>query len=177
MNLRKFYKLFDKLLNSKDKRKLLFRELKIIKKHILISDNIFLNFIKTLIVVSFYHSDKFNKINRLIKQFNLLSKEKKKKLLNLLEIFDFDEIGNKLINQIILRTFCLFNLLDNKNLFFIWTSILNCIKEIENYSTVIKLKIYVQLINESINNINNKKYSIKNLIDNYSKTIKIIKQN
>ena len=176
MNFKKFNKLFDILLNSKEKRRKIFRELKEIKKNCILSNIEFLNFIKILIIVSFYESNKFHKIHRLLLEFNLLSKSNKRKLLNLLYLFDFNKISNNLINKIILRTFYFLNLLDDKNLYFIFTNILNCINEVENYSVNIKLKIYVQIINQSINNIKNK-YSINNLIDHYKKTIKIIKQN
>ena len=51
-----------------------------------------------------------------------------------------------------------------------------CVKELKNYSNFIKLQIYIQIINQSISNIKNK-YSINNIIDNYVKTIRLIKQN
>ena len=129
-----------------------------------------------MIIISFYNSVKFYEIIRLLKLFNLLEIKSKYKLINLLNLFNFEKINNRLINKIILKTFNLLILLDDKNIYFFWTNIMMCVKELKNYSNYLKLQIYMQIINQSISNIKNK-YSINNIIDNYVKTIKIIKQN
>ena len=55
MNFKKFNKLFDKLLNSKRKRKSLIKNVKMLYKKRYLSDKEFLNFIKILILINFYY--------------------------------------------------------------------------------------------------------------------------
>jgi hypothetical protein len=103
--------------------------------------------------------------------FKLLEKNKKNELLNLLELFNNKEIKDNLKKKLILNTFNLLNSLINfKNIFTIWISILLSVKKIKNYSNYLKIKIYIQIVKESIYLSNNK------IFDLSSDTVKIFNQ-
>lgn len=171
MDLKKFNKLFDKLLKSKRKRKELFKNIKYIYKNKILSNNQVLIFLKILIFILFYYPEKYEYCIEIIRLFKLLEKNKKNELLNLLELFNNKEIKDNLKKKLILNTFNLLNSLINfKNIFTIWISILLSVKKIKNYSNYLKIKIYIQIVKESIYLSNNK------IFDLSSDTVKIFNQ-
>ena len=177
MNFKKFNKLFNKILNSKRKRKLLMKNVKILYKIKYLSDIESLNFIKILILVNFYCPKKYNFCIKLIKEFIKLEESKRYKLLNLLKKnFDFNLIDDNLIKKIIFSSLNLFINIKNYDFFMIWLNILNNFSKIkiDNYS--IKSLIYIKIVVESIFIVKNNK-SIDKIIDYSNKTVKLINQN
>ena len=177
MNFKKFNKLFDKLLNSKRKRKSLIKNVKILYKKKYLSDIEFLNFIKILILINFYYPKKYKICINLIIKFLKLSDIKRIKLLNLISTnFNFDIIDDKLIKKIIFSSFNLFMFIKTDDFFNIWINILNNFNKIKIDNNSIKSLIYIQIITESILIVKNKK-SLDKIIDYSNKTIKLINQN
>ena len=171
MDLKKFNKLFDKLLKSKRKRKLLFRSIKSFYKKKLLSNNQFLVFFKILILILFYYPKKYKCCIEIIKLFELLEIKNRQELLNLLELFNNTKIKDYLKKKIILNTFnLLYSSINFENVFIIWKSILLSVKKIKNYSNYIKIKIYLQIIKESIN------LSDRKIFDLSLNTIKLFNQ-
>ena len=177
MNFKKFNKLFDKLLNSKRKRKSLIKNVKMLYKKRYLSDKEFLNFIKILILINFYYPKKYKTCINLITKFLKLSEIKRIKLLNLISTnFNFDYIDDKLIKKIIFSSFNLFIFIKTDDFFNIWINILNNFSKIKIDNNSIKSLIYIQIITESILIVKNKN-SLDKIIDYSNKTIKLINQN
>lgn len=177
MNFKKFNKLFDKILNSKRKRKSLIKNVKLLYKTNFLSDKEFLNFIKILILINFYYPKKYNICIKLINKFLKLSELRRIKLLNLISTnFNFDSLDDKLIKKIIFSSFNLFIFIKNYDFFTIWINILNNLSKIKIDNNSIKSLVYIQIITESILIVKNK-HSLNKIIDYSSKTIKLINQN
>ena len=171
MNLKKkFGNIFINLLISNNDINRLFLKLEYLYNKKVLSKDLFLCFIKCIIIILSYNKEKINLIILFIDKLLICSDKIKENLLCYLKKIDINNLFNisdKIIERIIINTFKFFEYfiyLESSFLFDIWYNILFNIFNIKCFDFHLKLNVYLLLL-----------FEIKNFIIKNKNNISIVK--
>jgi len=176
----RFGDLFDKIIKNKKQRKKLLNNIEKLYNKNIISQDLVLVLIKSLILVLSYLPKKIFLINKIIKEFANCNNEIKEDLINILNNYNFNQLtlSDYLIEKIIFNTIVLFQLIEKTffpQLYTIWYQIILCINKIKKKNTILKAHIYINIVKESINIIKKERaHSYLKIIKMCNKTRELI---
>lgn len=182
MRLNKMFgDLFDKILNSKDKRKELLKIIKKYHKNNLLDNELALCLIKSLILILSYHPNKIDNCINIIKKYSFCNKLLQNDIFKCLKNYNLNNqfnLSDEIVEKIIYNTIIFLEniyLIAEDQIYSIWFLIINNVKKLNKINPYIKVNLYLILLKESnkiLDKYNTKSYlKITELCNNVVKLV------